>query len=207
MGMLIGGFLSQSSPGFNPTVDGREAAVNHVLEVYGEDYVFGGNSTADASGRIYIWATASDIVIKVGGNASGNVSTDVLWWDNDSPSNSATAADYSPASGGTTIFSLGERTGVTVNIYTSNETTGFGSPTFPEMGTWTDDDKSTFFNPTNSTAYGGGVDCDASASMGAGPDSHQGFRTLQFTFRKTGYSDYTISFQAYVEALAEGEAP
>lgn len=195
-GLIVGGFLNRGSTGvssFSPTIYGRQAAVNYVVYAFGDtetiDFPAGAGSGCD----IVLYATASDIELRVSAAATGNVAVDEEWYDT-----SGTPGDA--GSGYVTIFKLNERTDVTVNIYTSNQTVGFGDGvTFSDQGTWTDDDKSTFFNPTNATNYGSTVDCDSSQTV-PGSDADQGYFTLQFTFRKTGYNDYTISFQAFAQS-------
>jgi hypothetical protein len=169
---------------------------DEVLESTGVDVELG-TSTAEAHSEVYLWATATDVEIRIEGSAGGSNTEECEWFDENGVSQGTT----SPLSA-TTIFKYGSRTGVTVNIYTSNSGLPSDGCSRVKRGTFTDDDKSTFFNPTNSTKYGYQLDCEARDPPNGSPQSGGTIMQIQFTFKKAGASDYTITFSVQVAASA-----
>lgn len=170
---------------------------DEVLESTGVDVELG-TSTAEAHSEVYIWATATDVEIRITGSAGGSTTEECEWFDENGVSQGTT----SPLSA-TTIFKYGSRTGVTVNIYTSNSGLPSDGCSRAKRGTFTDDDKTTFFNPTNSTKYGYELDCEArDPPFDPPPQSGGTIMQIQFTFKKSGASDYTITFSVQVAASA-----
>lgn len=193
MGMLVGGFadVGFDSGGFSPTILGREwlGTGDEVIKATGVDVEFG-TSTADGITELHIWNTGSDIEIRIEGSASGSSQETVEWWD-DQEVNQGTPGVPEP------VFQLGEVTGVTVNIYTVDDGVpgANGGLSRQKLGTFTDDDKTTFFSPTASTKYGYELTCECrDPPLNPPPQSDGDTAILQFTFRKAGYADYTISF-------------
>jgi hypothetical protein len=201
MGMLVGGFadVGFDSGGFAPEIIGREyfSFGDRVVRATGVD-ADEPTSTAEAHAELVIWNTGSDIEVRISGNGGGGTTEEVEWWDDLGVSQGTS----SPALSATTVFKLNEVTGVTVNIYTVEDglTTGMSRV---KRGTFTDDDKTTFFSPTASTEYGYQLDAEATDPPGLGETADAAdTMVLQFTFRKTGYADYTINFGARSVASA-----
>lgn len=186
------------SPGsaFNPTNSGRIDANGYV--VYANDIDFEispGSASASDTAAMWVIQTATDCFIRVGRATAG---------DGDNWYNTGGTGQGDPGAWtgtGTTIFQLNEQCD-TVNIYNSNDNSINGTPTFSVVGTsYTSDDKTTFFAPTQDTKYGRRVICSAFQS-GFGSDQETGECTMQFTFRKSGYDDYTITFRSRANATA-----
>lgn len=202
--MTIAHFSSVTTAGglqaFAPTVSGRLGLgtfLSRVVEGSGEDYVFGGSSSANGSCSVWVLRTGGDVYIRVGCNGSGSVVFEEAWY------NQAGADQGDPgteASAGTTVFQLNEDVD-SVNIYASAfDVNDQGSPSFSAVGTFTDDQKTTFFLPTADVKYGRLLDCDG----GGGSGNNTGRMSIEVTFRKAGYEDYTVKFTGY--ALADWES-
>jgi len=183
---------------FAPTVGCREAVAGYVVDSTGDDVDTIGSVAQGRSG-IWVFNTGSDIEIRVGATAVGNFEADDNWYDELGANQGDPGVDTGV---GTTVFNLNDASGVTVNIYTVSTTVVTGTPSFSAIGTYTDDDKSTFFSPTASTKYGKRVDADA-LSFGGGANSEHGHFEIQITFRKSGYADYTINLSGQGDARAE----
>ena len=186
---------------FSPTISARQAGAGNAVDSFAEDFNFDpGTSTADAQAGLWLYCTASDCFVRCGGDAGGNVIADVSWYN---PAGVDQGDPGLHTGVGTTIFQLGVRPD-SVNIFTSQQTVDIGTCSFPTSigSAWTDDNKSTFFNPTNDTKYGKFATCGSGVG-GGGLDADGGTFELQFTFRKSGYVDYTITFQAQVRSDAE----
>lgn len=195
MGMLVGGFADvglDAGGEFSPTIEGdylERVGGAAVVEAFSEELLGGNTSTT----TIWVDATASDIEIRCQGLANGSdPASSQTWYDETGVDQGDPDTNRTP---GTRIFFLGEKTGVTVNIYTSSVTlTPSGDPgaSRTKLGTFTDDDKTSFFTPVTATEYGYELKCRATS----GTQSASGGQNLQFTFRKAGYTDYTITFQS-----------
>lgn len=200
MTILMGALTIQ--PAFLPTQSGRHSAVGFVVDSRGLDSVLSpGTSVAQGACEIWLVTDASDCYIRVAATAVGNSIADDSWYDTASvdqgdPGNVGTS--------GTVVYQLNERPD-SVNIYNAADNTVVGTPTFGNVtgGTaYTSDDKSTFFNPTDALKYGRKVDSDAVQS-GFGVKTTDGNFDIQFTFRKAGYKDLTITFNGDGYARAE----
>ena len=202
MGLLLRGHLGQEPTGgfdFSPTILGDSLGLDTdwVVEAEADDESFP-NASASADTDIWIVAEGGEIYIRVAANANG-LQTDTAWYDPDAVDQGAPDTNRIP---GTDVFSLGEYTGVTVNIYTVRAPTPDGL-THTKIGTFTDDDKLTFFALTDDVDYGWSYDAEANDPPGAGEvDNVIDYAIHQFTFRKAGYNDYTISMSQQVAASA-----
>ena len=186
---------------FAPTVLGDSIGVQATDFVVGSlgDDEEAGNSSASADTDLWIVATGGNIHIKVSGTASGNSAADVDWFN---PAHATQGAPDTNRVPGTTVFSLGEITGVTVNIFTIRANVPDGL-TSVKIGTFTDDNKSTFFTPVADTDYGYAYNADADDPPSAGEvDAVTDYSVRQFTFRKAGFNDYTITMGTNVDAGA-----
>jgi hypothetical protein len=97
------------------------------------------------------------------------------------------------------IFLLGERPD-TVNIYTAALTDSEPDVDQVAIGSFTDDDKITFFNPTNGVNYGYELQV---AAVDPGDKNQLGRMTLKFTFRKAGFIDLSVLFRS--RGIAEAD--
>lgn len=190
---------------FSPTILGKTFTTtpDYVTQSIQEDE---DPVSSQCYSRAQIWVidTGSDIEIRVASAGNGNQTDDDLWYNTSDVSQGAPDTDRVP---GTKVFGLGERTGVTVNIYTVSADgvipTLQDGWTRTKLGTFTDDNKSTFTTLSTSTDYGYLYRIDADDPAGTGEVSGDfGEHVVQFTFRKTGYTDYTVTFEQYVDATA-----
>ena len=203
-GMLLGGFFS--GPGgasFNPTILGDSWGTAHVDLVVDADADDTQKGPANSDSETHLWlvASASDIEIRVAADWNGSTGS-TGWYNPAGVDQGAPDVDRVP---GTTVFQLGVRDGVTVNLYTAyDDTPTEAGLTKTKLGTFTDDDQVTYFNPTNATDYGYRLDASADD-----PGNTNVFGTLaiQFTFKKTGYDPYTITMEMEASASASQEAP
>lgn len=193
---------AQAQPGgggFSPVIYGRVHADGYVCLSDWLDFALSpasANATADCG--IWLIATADNCYIRVGVDGSGDFGIE-QWYN----TGGTGQGDPGLISGtGTTVFELGTVPD-SVNIYNANDNSILGAPTFTTVsGSYTSDDKSTFFSPTTSTKYG--RRCNAVASQsGFGTDDETGEVTIQFTFRKSGESDYTVTFRGRSNAQAD----
>ena len=193
--MTIMHFSSTISGGdqyFAPTVYGRISSAGILVLGQGEDYELDpGTSSCHGRAGIWLWRTGGDIYIRCGCWGDGNVIAQEIWYngggiDQGDPGRENTA--------GTDIMQLNSDVD-SVNIYAAaNDFVAAGSPTDPTFsayGTFTDDDKSTFFLPTVDTKYGRLITSDGSGGSGV----REGTITVQYTFRKANYADLTITFR------------
>lgn len=196
------GFWTPAGGGstFAPTVSGRlglGTTATRVVEGSADDYVLGGGSSADGSCAIWVLRTGGDVYIRVGCRGAGN-GTPVEQWYNQAGAGQGDPGEESTA--GTTIFQLNEDVD-TVNIYASAfDSTTTGSPNFAAIGTFTDDQKTTFFLPTADVKYGRSLDCDG----GGGTGLNEALISIEVTFRKAGLDDYTVKFTGF--AFADWES-
>ena len=188
---------SGGSSEFAPTILGRIAATGVVSDMTAYDLeIEPSQASADADTGLWVLRTGGDVYIRVGGNASP---PDEENWYNEAGVDQGNPGTQT--SGGTVIFQLNEDVD-SVNIYAAAlDTIIFNSPAFFKIGTYTDDDKSTFFLPTNDVKYGRQCTCESQGS-----DNNIGDHTIQVTFRKTGKDDLTVSFRSRTSAEAETEA-
>jgi len=201
---MMAGVSTNARPGasaeFAPTIDGQVEADGHAVYSSHSDFVI--DDIATANGDICIWLiqTVDNCYIRVGADGAAGASDN--WYDD------LGAAQGDPGSRtttGATIFTLGEVPD-SVNIYNLADTTFVGAPAYAAYGTaYTSDDKSTFFSPTQDAKYGRMIDSYASAGPGFDSDVEDGHIEVQYTFRKAGASDYTITFSGRARALATSE--
>lgn len=184
---------------FTPTLygDAYSRASSSVVSADGEE-TNKGPANADADTTIWLITSAGEMELRVQADWGGDTG-DGTWWDELGVDQGAPDNNRIP---GTLIFELGDRTGVTVNIFTTFQNLD-SSAVLTKIGTFTDDDGITFFNPTNATDYG--WDLDASASD-PGDTTVDATQRTRFTFRKAGFNDYVIEFQQEAHATASDES-
>jgi hypothetical protein len=193
---VIGSAGSGTGTSFTPTITGDyyERSINAgTVWAFGTDY-----SGMQSDISIWLVSSASDIEVKVQGDENGLPSNrDVGWADelgniySGEPDNNKTP--------GSVVFSLGIRSGVTVQIYTTQDQTDGNNPgtRWVKVGSFTDDgSEGSFFNPVDSTNYG----YDLFANVSVVSTQYGATNRLRFKFRKSGYNDYTITFVGEVEA-------
>jgi len=186
-----------AAAGFSPTVSGRISSAGPVVTGDGEDFEFGGTAHADGRHGIWVLRTGGDVYIRVGCRGDGNV-TAIEDWYNVGGTPQGDPGEITSA--GTTVFQLNEDVD-SINIYAAaldNSITG--SPSFSAMGSFTDNDKSTFFLPTADVKYGRSCNCDSN-----GNQLRIGEATVQVTFRKAGLDDLTVTFQGESHCEAESD--
>lgn len=183
--------ISGAGGGFSPIIYGRVHADGYVcLSDWLEFALSPASASATADVGIWLIATADNCYVRCGVQGSGDFG--IEQWYNTSGTGQGDPGTI--GSTGATVFELGAVPD-TVNIYNANDNTIAGAPSFTNVsGTYTSDDKSTFFSPTTSTKYG--RRCNTSAfQSGFGTDTETGEVTIQFTFRKSGETDYTVTFR------------
>lgn len=186
---------------WNPTNLARIASNGDTVYARGrDDQISPGPALSTADAGIWILRTGGEIYVRVGCDATGNTVNIEQWYNT---GGTGQGAPGTISSAGTTIFTIGGDTGVTVNLYIANAVTVSGTPSFSDVpgGSWTNDDKSTFFTPTADTKYGRRVVTSASQS-GIGISNEEGYTDLQITFRKSGETDYTITYRARADSEA-----
>jgi len=187
------------------TISGRQAASGDVVYSANSDFVIDDISEPTANAAMWLIKTSTDCFIRVGTDVGGDIGTTTETWYN---TGGTSQGDPGTRTGtGTTVFQLGQLPD-TVNIYNVNENTTAGSPSWantPGGTSYTSDDKSTFFAPTTDAKYGRNIFCDALVTGGFDIDIVEGNFDIQFTFRKAGISDYTITFQGHARAQAVSE--
>lgn len=184
---------------WNPTIFGRIEANGDVAYMYASEIVLSGIAVVDARSYIYVIKGASDTYIRVARYYTDTPLTD-QWY------NTVGVGQGSPGaypSSWATVFQLNDIPD-TINIYRTSQTQS-EFPSFPAIGSYTSDDKVTFFNPTQDVKYGGYVDCHADAGPGFDQETEEGTSKLQVTFRKAGRVDYTITFKVHAKAVATAE--
>jgi len=183
---------------FTTITDGQEAADGEVVQSSASGNGSLGPQAASASALSGIWvettSTTGYVVVGTSASASPSPSLTENWYDDTG------AAQGDPggigAGSGTVVYTLLERPD-SVNIYTVSST---GTQT--KLGTFTDDNQSTFTTLSDGTAYGYYNDCNASVAAGGGSDFDSADFEIQITFRKAGYNDVTISFKGSASASA-----
>ena len=184
---------------FQPTISGRIEANGDVVYSTWSDFALSpASASSQADAAIWLIKTATDCFIRVGTSGSGDFGTEN--WYNTGGTGQGDPGLWSGT--GTDVFQLNEVPD-TVNIWNKADNTTLGSPTFNLLGSsYTSDDKTTFFNPTQDTKYGRRIRSSAFQS-GFGTDTEEGNFDIQFTFRKSGKDDYTITFQGHSRAQAD----
>lgn len=175
---------------FAPTLIGRAAADGNTGSFIAENIEFGANG-ADAFAQLWLVTSATDCFIRIGGSAVGNSVNNEDWF------NAAGVAQGAPGVN-ENVFQLNERPD-SVNIFTAANS---GSAnTLLWSAAFTDDDKTTFFNPTDTSEYG--YDMQAQANDPFGTSIITGVKDMAFTFRKAGFADLTATYRINVYAEAE----
>jgi len=176
------------NPEFSPTTYGQVAADGDVCYVAASDIGIGTTVTNDA--EVYLWvvmtATGCEVRVSELHEDFGFAS----WYD------TGGSAQGDPGAYPTTyatIYDLGEQPD-SINIYTVSTTNTTGTPSFTAIGTYTDDNQTTFFAPTQDVKYGKYVRAATSAGPGFDVDIEQGEFRMKFTFRKAGASDVEVEF-------------
>lgn len=192
---LIVAAVGGTTTGYGSTYLGQLSTEGdgYVVKAWGDDLTEG-SSSSTARTELCIKTTASETYVICNANGTGNGGgVDEAWYIPTDSDQGAPGTDE-------VIFTLGERID-SCNIYTAAVDEDAANVRTP-LGTFTDDDKSTFFNPSDATLYGTRIVCTAMDS-GGGPDTQFGGMTMQFTFRKTGFTDLTLTFKGYNTADAE----
>jgi hypothetical protein len=191
MQTLMGVLGGASGINFAPTVIGQQEADGIVCHAEADDSNFG-PSSASADTSVWLETTASDCFIRVDGFANASSIADVNWF---SP------VDVDEGTPGTDedVFVLNQRPD-SVNIFTFSLDDSQPDTVHVKIGTFTDDDKSTFFNPTNAVNYGYELQINASDP---GDGNQDGSQTIQFTFRKAGLNDLTVLYRTTGNAQAD----
>ena len=196
---------------FAPTISGRylmgSPIVTTDLVVYsvGSDFDIGPNGTAISQGASAVWLikSATDCFIRVAADAAPGTDN---WYN----TGGTAQGDPGTRTGtGTTVFQLNDIPD-TVNIYNVVDTTTVPTPdygnNFSGATAYTSDDKVTFFDPSQDSKYGRGIVCDAECiNESFCGDTEDGRSVIQFTFRKSGKNDYTITFLQRARATASVE--
>ena len=155
----------------------------------------------DAWAGVWLIETGGVMYVRCGVTAQ-----DIEKWYNTVGADQGDPGTYSGT--GTSILSLGVVPD-SVNIYTQDtevhQGSGGGSTgmTFVDYGVFTDDDKSTFFDPADATKYGKYAYAHNESSQLV--NATEGYTVVQFTFRKAGLDDLTYTFRAYARAEASYE--
>lgn len=167
---------------------------------HSDDQVAPNDATSTSDAAIWVYRTAGNIYIRCGVSGTGNTLTEEKWYDTGGTSQ----GDPGPETGtGTSVFDIGTDAGVSVNIYNATDTTTTGTPTFQGIGTsYTSDDKTTFFTPAEDTKYGREILTSATETSNSGIEIEEGNFDIQITFRKTGETDYTITYKCHARARA-----
>jgi hypothetical protein len=186
--------------GWTPTILGRIAADGSVVYSNAIDTeLVPTSASSTATTAVWLIKTSSGCYIRTGGYAvGGSGGTNTRWFNGAGDSQGDPGVHTST---GTDIFILGTIPD-TVNIYNKvdtdvNPTTDFSNVS----GVYTSNDKSTFFNPSQDVKYGRQAYCAASQTI-FGSDTEEGTFEIQFTFRKSGETDYTVTFKSHSKAIA-----
>lgn len=165
-----------------------------------DDQVSPNDSTAVAEAGLWIYRTSGNIYVRTGCNTIGNTINDEDWYN----TSGVSQGDPGPQTGtGTNIFNIGTDAGVSVNIYNAADNSTASSPGFFTLGTgYTSDDKSTFFTPAEDTKYGRWIQSIGNYTGSSGINVEEGNFDLQITFRKSGETDYTITYKAHARGRA-----
>lgn len=185
MGLLVGGIVGSGADlEFSPTELGRQGTVeaDFVVRSIGLDSDIP-TSFADGETDIWIETDAGETYIRVDGDASGNVEAQTDWVDDMDVGQGTPGTDED-------VMTLGTRCD-SINIYTVRADAGSNVTHSQQWGSFTDDDKSTFFSPVNGTQYGYRYRGTASDP---GSDAGTVYHFLQITVRKAGYTDMTFNY-------------
>lgn len=184
---------SSSGTPFAPTFFARQSTApltSPTAEGF-SDLETPGSTSIDAETEFWLETTAGDCFIRLDAFGQGNGSFHEKWWDTGDADQGAPGTDEN-------AMQLNERPD-TVNIFTFAVDISAPSSSHVKIGTFTDDDKSTFFNPTDGVNYGWTLLMEASdpGDMGV-----SGSHVIQFTFRKAGFADLTVFYSGFADAQA-----
>lgn len=196
MGLLLGGISGSSAETvFAPTELGRQASTDAFSQrvVWATATEFSVNP-ADSEAEVDIWieTDAGETYIRVESYADGDTSTVEQWYNTGGTGQGAPGTDED-------IMTLGERVD-SINIYTRTFNSGLNVTHQQQWASFTDDDKTTFFVPTNGSKYGYRLRASVVTSSSAAAASNN---WLQFTCRKAGYTDLTFLYRGEISASAE----
>lgn len=190
------GFWAEVASGFNPTNNGRVEANGDVIYALGDDLQSGSNASATGHAGIWLTKTSDNCYLRVGGDATGNITATATWYNTSGGGNTAA----SRVGSGTTVFTLGEVPD-SVIITNVSDNTQSGSPTFTNINGGTSYTSGSSFSPTTDAKYGREVQ-NVAATFGPGSNTSEGNFDIRFTFEKSGYDDYVITYQGHGKAIA-----
>lgn len=188
------GFWSTSDP-FVPVIYGRIASNGDTVYSFGsDDAIAPSTATGEGYTGVWLYMTSDNCYVRVGCHAVGGLSTTEQWYNTGGTSQ----GDPGPETGtGTNVFELGTQPSE-VRI-TNTDTDVAGAPVYSVLGSsYT---SGSFFTPSVDTKYGRRVWALATRST-LGITQEQGYIDLQFTFRKPGETDYTVTFRGRAQGRA-----
>lgn len=174
---------------FSPTISGREAASGFLVTCSGlHNTNSSTNASASADTDIWVEVTTGQATIYCG--ARGTV-TELAAYIDETGTSQGDPGEYPT---GTAIFTLNEEPDE-IRITKSGDSTSSssgGSASITKIGSFTDN---SFFSPSLNTDYGYGADTTADDTADdASAETGDASVTVTVTFRKSGYTDYSISF-------------
>lgn len=198
--LIMGAFNNTSSlSDFSPTLTGKTFTITPDIVVSNwqeSEDSSPAPGTSSAWGRNEIWVidNGTDIEIRVAGDGNGNGINVITWYDTSDIAQSAPPDDNRVP--GTTIFELNERSGVTVKIRVVSQPATSGM-TYTKIGSYTDN---SFFSLTQDVDYGWQMEADAEDPTG--PSNVLEQQVIEFTFAKSGYNNYTVTYEQEVDVGA-----
>lgn len=204
IGMMVGVFGKPVADiDMTPTVLGQTTSQGSGVLAFAQasESIYPPPGGAGASADIAIWVItdANNCYIRVAADTNGGSFEDSGWY---APTNVDQGQLTAIAGAGTTVFTLGLRPD-SINIYTVAQTINGDGVSLGAIGSYTNDNKVSFFSPTNSVKYGLQMDCSSQTDPPSGTDFDIGDFTVQITFRKAGYHDYTITYKLETDTDAE----
>jgi hypothetical protein len=190
----------ETASAFNPVRDGQQASDGDVVYIYASDFAIDAVVSNDAEAYLWVEMTADNCYIRV--SELHEDSATINNWYNTAGVGQGDPGAYPTTS--TIVYTLGEQPD-SINIYTVSTTTTTGAPSFTAIGSYTDDNQTTFFSPVLSTKYGKYVRSATVAGPGFDVDVEQGEFRMKFTFRKAGYDDVEVEFIAHSRSLSTSE--
>jgi len=190
---------------FSPDNGGQVAANGDLVSAFKLVGNPTANTSANAGTRIWVEVTSGEATIYCSCDSGGSDGTAGLEvWNDDTGTGQGDPGTYS--SGGTAVFTLGAEPD-SIRITKSNETTfndtGIGetsSASVSQIGSFTDN---SFFTPSLSTDYGYRADTSASDTNDNSVNVDAGAQVdVTFTFRKTGNTDYSITYTQDADSTA-----
>lgn len=179
---------------------GQQAADGDAAYISAADFADNAVVSNAARGHIWVEMTATNCFIRVAETHEDSASVN-QWYDT-TGANQGNQGTYLSAS--SDLYELGEQPD-SINIYTVSTTNTAGAPTFSAIGSYTDDNQTTFFAPTQDVKYGKYVNSETIAGPGFDSDLEQGEVRMKFTFRKAGYDDVEVEFIIESRSLSTSE--